>query len=113
MVSILIEVRGIKTPILKYLTYKGNMGIFRWKTKGLIVTFRKPSTMEQNVKNATKLYSQAQEESSLVYRTYDESKKRFKKAHKALITLVPNPTDIDENTSLETRIEFEKAFQEG
>lgn len=82
------------------------------KTKGLIVTFRKPSTMEQNVKNATKLYSQAQEESSLVYPTYDESKKRFKKAHKALTTLVPNPTDIDENTSLETRIEFVKAFQE-
>ncbi|MEC0700563.1 HsdR family type I site-specific deoxyribonuclease [Bacillus haynesii] len=82
------------------------------KTKGLIVTFRKPSTMEQNVKNATKLYSQAQEESSLIYPTYDESKKRFKKAHKALTTLVPNPTDIDENTSLETRIEFVKAFQE-
>lgn len=82
------------------------------KKKGLIVTFRKPSTMEQNVKNATKLYSQAQEESSLVYPTYDESKKRFKKAHKALTTLVPNPTDIDENTSLEIRIEFVKAFQE-
>ncbi|PLS09835.1 type I restriction endonuclease subunit R [Bacillus halotolerans] len=82
------------------------------KTKGLIVTFRKPFTMEQNVKNATKLYSYAQEESSLVYPTYDESKKRFKKAHKALTTLIPNPTDIDENTSLETRIEFVKAFQE-
>lgn len=82
------------------------------KTKGLIVTYRKPSTMEQNVKNATKLYSQAQEESSLVYPTYDESKKRFKKAHKALTTLVPNPTDIDENTSLEILIEFVKAFQE-
>ncbi|MCI4139075.1 HsdR family type I site-specific deoxyribonuclease [Bacillus vallismortis] len=82
------------------------------KTKGLIVTFRKPSTMEENVKNATKLYSHAQEESSLVYPTYDESKKRFKKAHKALTTLIPNPTDIDEHTSLDTRIEFVKAFQE-
>ncbi|MBU8786637.1 HsdR family type I site-specific deoxyribonuclease [Bacillus glycinifermentans] len=82
------------------------------KKKGLIVTYRKPSTMEQNVKNATKLYSQAQEESSLVYPTYDETKKRFKKAHKALTALVPNPTDIDENTSLEIRIEFVKAFQE-
>ncbi|MCY8507407.1 type I restriction endonuclease subunit R [Bacillus atrophaeus] len=82
------------------------------KTKGLIVTFRKPFTMEQNVKNATKLYSHAQEESSLVYPTYDESKKRLKKAHKALTTLIPNPTDIDEHTSLETRIEFVKAFQE-
>lgn len=82
------------------------------KTKGLIVTFRKPSTMEQNVKDATKLYSEAQEETNLVYPTYDESKKRFKKAHKVLTTLVPNPTDIDEHSSLEIRIEFVKAFQE-
>jgi type I restriction enzyme R subunit len=82
------------------------------KTKGLIVTFRKPSTMEQNVEDATKLYSQAQEESNLVYPTYDESKKRFKKAHKTLQTLVPNPTDINEHSPLETRIEFVKAFQE-
>ncbi|MFJ7890011.1 type I restriction endonuclease subunit R [Lysinibacillus xylanilyticus] len=82
------------------------------KTKGLIVTFRKPSTMEQNVKEATKLYSEAQEETNLVYPTYDESKKRFKRAHKVLTTLVPNPTDIDEHSSLETRIEFVKAFQE-
>lgn len=82
------------------------------KTKGLIVTFRKPSTMEQNVKDATKLYSEAQEETNLVYPTYDESKKRFKKAHKVLTTLVSNPTDIDEHSTLETRIEFVKAFQE-
>ncbi|WP_338731777.1 type I restriction endonuclease subunit R [Bacillus subtilis] len=82
------------------------------KTKGLIVTFRKPSTMEQNVKNATKLYSHAQEESSLVYPTYDESKKRFKKAHKTLTTLIPNLTDIDENSPIESRIEFVRAFQE-
>ena len=52
------------------------------KTKGLIVTFRKPSTMEQNVKDATKLYSEAQEESNLVYPTYVESKKRFKRLTK-------------------------------
>ncbi|MGG1444227.1 HsdR family type I site-specific deoxyribonuclease [Brevibacillus laterosporus] len=82
------------------------------KTKGLIVTFRKPSTMEHNVEEATKLYSQAQEESNLVYPTYDESKKRFQKAHKTLKKLVPNPTDIDEHSPLETRIEFVKAFQE-
>ncbi|MGE1031920.1 type I restriction endonuclease subunit R [Bacillus sp. GKis3/1] len=82
------------------------------KTKGLVVTFRKPSTMEQNVKDATKLYSEAQEESNLVYPTYDESKKRFKKAHKAFKELVPNPTDIDEHSPLEIRIEFVKGFQE-
>lgn len=82
------------------------------KKKGLIVTFRKPSTMEQHVKDATKLYSEAQEESELVYPTYDESKKRFKKTHKTLQTLVPNPTDINEHSPLENRIEFVKAFQE-
>ncbi|ART74849.1 deoxyribonuclease [Sutcliffiella horikoshii] len=82
------------------------------KTKGLIVTFRKPSTMEQNVKDATKLYSNENEDSQLVYPTFDESKKRFKKAHKSLKTLVPNPTDINEHSSLEIRIEFVKAFQE-
>ncbi len=82
------------------------------KTKGLIVTFRKPATMEQNVKDATKLYSEEQEESTLVYPTYEESKKRFKKAHKTLKTLVSNPTEIDEHSSVETRIEFVKAFQE-
>jgi type I restriction enzyme, R subunit len=82
------------------------------KTKGLIVTFRKPSRMEQNVKEATKLYSEEQEESKLVYPTYDESKKRFKKAHKTLQTLVSNPTAINEHSPLEIRIEFVKAFQE-
>ncbi|OAB41794.1 type I restriction endonuclease subunit R [Paenibacillus antarcticus] len=82
------------------------------KTKGLIVTFRKPLTIEQNVEKATKLYSQAQEESNLVYPTYDKSKKRFQKAHKTLEKLLSNPTDINEHSPLETRIEFVKAFQE-
>jgi type I restriction enzyme, R subunit len=82
------------------------------KSKGLIVTFRKPSTMERNVQDATKLYSNENDESKLVYPTYNESKKRFKKAHKSLRTLVPNPTDIDEHSSIEKRIEFVKAFQE-
>ncbi|WP_060681316.1 type I restriction endonuclease subunit R [Virgibacillus halodenitrificans] len=82
------------------------------KTKGLIVTFRKPYTMEQNVKDATKLYSQEQEESTLVYPTYEETKKRFKKAHKKLTAVVSNPNDIDEKSPLETRVEFVKAYQE-
>lgn len=85
---------------------------FPGKKKGLIVTFRKPASMEQNVKDATKLYSEEQEESTLVYPTYEESKKRFKKAHKTLKNIVPNPIDIDEHSSLETRIEFVKLFQE-
>lgn len=82
------------------------------KSKGLVVTFRKPHTMEFNVAEATKLYSQNQEETNLVYPTYEESKKRFKKAHKVLKTIVANPTDINEHSPLEERIEFVKAFQE-
>jgi type I restriction enzyme R subunit len=82
------------------------------KTKGLIVTFRKPATMEYNVKAATKLYSEAQEENNLVYPTYSDSKKRFKKAHKLLTTVVADPTAIDEHSSIEERVEFIKAFQE-
>ena len=81
------------------------------KSKGLVVTFRKPHTMELNVQQATRLYSQAQEETNLVYPTYEESKKRFKKAHKTLKLIVPNPMDISEHSPLETHIEFVKAFQ--
>ncbi|MGG3480017.1 HsdR family type I site-specific deoxyribonuclease [Peribacillus frigoritolerans] len=82
------------------------------KTKGLVVTFRKPWTMEKNVEAATKLYSNKQEETNLVYPTYEDSKKRFKKAHKKIDSFVIVPTDIDEHSPLETRVEFVKAFQE-
>ncbi|SFX73933.1 type I restriction enzyme, R subunit [Thermoactinomyces sp. DSM 45891] len=82
------------------------------KAKGLIVTFRKPSTAEQQVKDATKLYSQTQEETKLVYPTYQESKHRFDKAQQSLIQLVPHPTNMTEHAPLENRILFMKAFQE-
>ena len=82
------------------------------KTKGLIVTFRKPYTMEHNVQEATKLYSDDREESTLIYPTYEDSKKRFKKAHKELETIAPNIENIDEHTPIDTRVEFVKAFQE-
>ena len=82
------------------------------KTKGLVVTFRKPHTMESNVRQAIQTYSKEPEESKLVYPIYEESKKRFKKAHKALKNILPNPLDINEHSPLEKRIEFVKAFQE-
>lgn len=82
------------------------------KKKGLIVTYRKPATMQHNVEEATKLYSQAQEETALVYPSYKDSKKRFKAAHQNFTTSVPNLTAIDENSPLEQRVEFVKAFQE-
>lgn len=82
------------------------------KTKGLIATFRKPHTMEKNVADATKLYSEAKEESGLVYPTYEESKKRFEKAYKKIKEFVIVPGDLDEHTPMETRIDYVKAFQE-
>ncbi|MCV9901292.1 HsdR family type I site-specific deoxyribonuclease [Exiguobacterium sp. N5] len=85
---------------------------FPGKTKGLIVTFRKPALMEKNVQDATRLYSNENDDSSLVYPTYEESKKRFKKAHKALLELAADPGEIDEHSTLEERIEYVKAFQE-
>ncbi|OOL65495.1 deoxyribonuclease [Enterococcus faecium] len=81
------------------------------KTKGLIVTFRKPATMEKNVEDATKLYSEAKEESGLIYPSYQESKKRFKQAYGKLKE-VSSMESIDEHTPLEIRIEYVKAFQE-
>lgn len=47
------------------------------KEKGLIVTFRKPHTMEYNVQEATRVYSNEEEASTLIYPTYEESKKTF------------------------------------
>ncbi|KRN84685.1 deoxyribonuclease [Carnobacterium maltaromaticum] len=82
------------------------------KTKGLVVTFRKPHQMEFNVQEATKLYSQAQEETNLVYPTYDESKKRFKTAYKSLKSAISDPTAISEHSPLKERIDFIKVFQE-
>lgn len=85
---------------------------FPGKTKGLIVTFRKPALMEKNVQDATRLYSNENDDSSLVYPTYEESKKRFKKAHKALRAISSSPDDIDEHSPIEDKIEFVKAYQE-
>lgn len=82
------------------------------KTKGLIVTFRKPYTMEHNVQEATKVYSDESTESTLIYPTYEDSKKRFKKAHKELKAITANIENINEHTPIETRVEFVKAFQE-
>lgn len=81
------------------------------KKKGLVVTFRKPDTMEFNVREAIETYSKEPEGSTLIYPTYEESRKKFKKAHKTLKAILPNPLDISENSPIEERIEFVKAFQ--
>ena len=82
------------------------------KTKGLIVSFRKPHTMEKNVAEATRLYSEAKEETDLIYPTYEKSKKKFNKRHKRLSGFISEHPDINVESSLEQKIEFVKAFQE-
>lgn len=82
------------------------------KTKGYIVTFRKQATMEHNVSEATKLYSEQKESSGLIYPTYKESKQRFKKAFRTFNKLLQAHADIDEHTSLTIRVDYVKAFQE-
>lgn len=88
-------------------TYKG-------KEKGLITTFRKPATMKEHVFAATRLYSQANNNDSLIYPTYEESKKKFNAAYNALIKLdainVNNP--ITEHAPKSDRINFMKCFQD-
>ncbi|MCW1928676.1 type I restriction endonuclease subunit R [Bhargavaea beijingensis] len=85
---------------------------FPEKTKGLIVTFRKPATMERNVEDATKLYSNENYDTQLVYPTYEESMKRFKKAYKSLEKVAADPREINENAPLGKRVDFVVAFQE-
>ena len=82
------------------------------KTKGLIVSFRKPHTMEKNVAEATRLYSEAKEETDLIYPTYEKSRKKFNKGHKRLTGFISEHPDINVESSLEQKIEFVKAFQE-
>ena len=88
-------------------TYKG-------KEKGLITTFRKPATMKEHVFAATRLYSQANNNDSLIYPTYEESKKKFNAAYNVLIKLdainVNNP--ITEHAPKSDRINFVKCFQD-
>uniref|UniRef100_UPI00359FA0E2 type I restriction endonuclease subunit R, EcoR124 family n=1 Tax=Jeotgalibaca porci TaxID=1868793 RepID=UPI00359FA0E2 len=81
------------------------------KTKGLIVTFRKPFTMEKNVEEATKLYSEAKEEAGLIYPTYKESKEKFEAAYRKIREFVLTSDAVDEHTNLEARIEYVKAYQ--
>lgn len=82
------------------------------KTKGLIVTFRKPHTMEQNVADATILYSEAKDETNLIYPTYEKSKKKFNGGHKKFTDIISQHPDIDEHSPIELKIDFVKAFQE-
>src|SRR5699024_7182543 len=70
------------------------------KEKGMIVTYRYPATMEQNVEDATVLYSREQEKSALIYPNYEESRERFIKAYKNFQQFEVVDEAPDENTAI-------------
>lgn len=82
------------------------------KTKGMIVSFRYPFTMEKNVEEATRLYSHKQEKAGLIYPTYEESRKQFIKSYNEFqIILDKHPEGIDEHDTVEERVAYVKCYQ--
>lgn len=81
------------------------------KTKGMIVSFRKPHTMAYNVEEATTLYSHPGDEHALIYPPYSTAKSQFKKAHKVFKEIITNHPEMDEKSLLTDKVEFVKAFQ--
>lgn len=81
------------------------------KTKGHIVTFRKPATMELNVKEATILYSDDVRDTNLIYPNYAESKKAFEQASIEFKKIVNSNLEICEDSSLDLQVDYMKAFQ--
>jgi type I restriction enzyme R subunit len=80
------------------------------KDKGMIVTFRKPETMKENVRDAIKLFSnEARDWENLVPKQYAEVKQSLKSAHKTF-TQAHKEWAQDPN-DLKKRIEVIKAFQ--
>lgn len=81
------------------------------KAKGMVVTFRQPAIMADNVEKATRLYSESKEESGLVYPEYKQTKLKFDRAYNAFSNFIREHPDIDENSDTELKIEYVKAYQ--
>jgi type I restriction enzyme R subunit len=80
------------------------------KSVGMIVTFRKPKTMAENVRDAIKLFSnEARDWENLVPRQYAEVKQEFKSAHKAF-TAARKELEQDPN-DLKKRLDAIKTFR--
>ncbi len=85
---------------------------FPGKEKGMIVTYRYPATMEKNVEDATALYSKEQEKTALIYPNHHESKERFVQAYEKFSPFEEVENAPDENSLLESRVDYVKAYQE-
>ncbi|KRL54490.1 type I restriction endonuclease subunit R [Furfurilactobacillus rossiae] len=84
---------------------------FPGKSKGLIVTFRRPATMAANVEAATRLYSESKEESGLIYDDYQTAKVKHMRAYAAFSLFCQTNPEIDEHSDIEKRLEYTKDYQ--
>lgn len=84
------------------------------KTKGMIVTYRKPATMEQNVVNATTLYSNNDDETNLIYPKYPETKHKYMQAGKVFEELMSQElyANINEHSKDEEKLLYVKSYQQ-
>lgn len=84
--------------------------LYSGKEKGMIVTFRKPATMAQNVRDAIKLFSNEERDwEALVPREYVEVKEEFGEAFR-LYQAAQRQLEEDPN-DLKKKIEAIKTFQ--
>jgi type I restriction enzyme R subunit len=84
--------------------------VLRGKENGMIVTFRKPKTMTENVRNAIKLFSKEDRDwESLIPREYGKVKKDFISAHKDFISAQKSLEEDPDN--FKKQVDFVKTFQ--
>ncbi|WP_462400125.1 type I restriction endonuclease subunit R [Lacticaseibacillus pantheris] len=84
---------------------------FPGKSKGLIVTFRRPATMAANVEAATRLYSENKEESGLIYDDFQTAKSKYMHAYTSFSQFRQTHQGIDENSPIEDRLTYVKDYQ--
>ena len=80
------------------------------KDVGMIVTFRKPATMRQNVEDSIRLFSNEDKDwNELVPREYEEVKDEFNATHKALVEAQEELEKDPQN--IKKKVEQVRAFQ--
>src|SRR5699024_6996349 len=83
------------------------------KEKGMIVTYRFPAMMEKNVEETNLLHYKEQKKITLIYPNYQQTKERFLNAYDSFAKYNTTSDSIpDEHSSVETRVDYIKAYQE-
>lgn len=82
------------------------------KMYGQVVIFRTKGIYQKAVDDAIVLYSNGGSQSDVMAPTFEESKKRVKKAAETIRKLAPNPKDVSLNAETDELTAFAKAYQE-